>query len=80
MKALKSQNKGNKLGKGMLTVVDHMPAGLSVKTGNFRANSWRCKGGRVSSRIFNFPIGIGIGMGGIGGGSTSKGAATRGVR
>ncbi len=33
-----------------------------------------------SSGIFNFPIGIGIGMGGIGGGSTSKGAATRGVR
>ncbi len=43
------KNKGNKLGKGMLTVVDHMPAGLSVKTGGFRANSWRCKGGMISS-------------------------------
>jgi hypothetical protein len=46
---LKAKNKGNKLGKGMLTVVDHMPAGLSVKTGTFRAGSWRCKGGMVSS-------------------------------
>lgn len=43
------KNKGNKLEKGMLTVVDHMPVGLSVKTGAFRANSWRCNGGKVSS-------------------------------
>jgi len=43
------KNKGAKLAKGMLKVVDHMPAGLTVKTGDFRANSWRCKGGMVSS-------------------------------
>jgi len=42
------KNRGNKLGKGMLTVVDHMPAGLYVKTGSFRANSWHCKGGMIS--------------------------------
>ncbi len=46
---LKVKNKGNKLGKGMLTVVNHLPAGLAVKTGDFRANSWRCKGGMISS-------------------------------
>jgi len=35
--------------KGTLIVMDHMPAGLSVKTGTFRAGSWHCKGGMVSS-------------------------------
>jgi len=42
------KNRGAAMGKGALTVVDHMPAGLSVKTGTFRAGSWRCKGGMVS--------------------------------
>jgi len=47
---LKVKNKGNKLGKGMLMVANHLPAGLAVKTGDFRAGSWRCKGGIISSR------------------------------
>jgi len=46
---IKVKNKGKKLAKGMLKVVDHMPGGLSVKTGAFRAGSWTCKGGMVSS-------------------------------
>jgi len=46
---LKAKNKGSTLEKGMLTVVEHLPVGLSVKSGDFRANSWRCKGGMISS-------------------------------
>jgi len=42
------KNRGAAMEKGALTVVDHMPAGLSVKTSTFRAGSWRCKGGMVS--------------------------------
>jgi len=47
--SIKVKNKGKKLAKGMLRVVDHMPGGLSVKTGAFRAGSWSCKGGMVTS-------------------------------
>jgi len=47
--SIKVKNKGKTLAKGMLKVVDHIPAGLSVRTGAFRAGSWTCKGGMVSS-------------------------------
>jgi len=46
---IKVNNKGKKLKKGMLSVVDYMPPGLTVKTGAFRTGSWACKGGKVSS-------------------------------
>jgi len=47
--SIKVKNKSKKLKKGALMLVDHMPEGLSVKTGAFRAGSWSCKGGMVSS-------------------------------
>jgi len=42
------KNLGKKLEKGALTLVDHMPEGLSVRTGTFRAGSWLCHGGMIS--------------------------------
>jgi len=46
---LKIKNKGENLAKDTLMVSDHLPAGLFVKHSGFRAGSWHCNGGMVSS-------------------------------
>lgn len=44
------KNKGEMVEAGMISVSDHMPPGLTMKSGRFKAGAWACNAGEATVR------------------------------